>query len=33
VRLDLNGAGAEGAHTESARIDGKELDIALKRAG
>jgi isoleucyl-tRNA synthetase len=32
IRLDFDGAGAEGSHTETARIDGSELAIALRRA-
>ena len=31
--LAFDGARAEGAHTETARIDGSELGIALRRAG
>jgi isoleucyl-tRNA synthetase len=32
TRLDFDGAGAEGSHTETALIDGSELAIALRRA-
>jgi isoleucyl-tRNA synthetase len=32
ARLDLDGARTEGTHTETARIDGSELAIALRRA-
>ena len=31
-RLELDGAAADAAHVETARIDGSELAIALKRA-
>jgi isoleucyl-tRNA synthetase len=31
--LTFNGARSEGVHTETARIDGSELGIALRRAG
>jgi isoleucyl-tRNA synthetase len=31
-RLELDGAGLEAAHTERARIEGSELEIALRRA-
>jgi isoleucyl-tRNA synthetase len=31
--LTFDGAQAEGVHTETARIDGSELGIALRRAG
>ncbi len=33
ANLAFDGATAEGAHTETARIDGSELGIALRRAG
>jgi isoleucyl-tRNA synthetase len=33
TRLDFDGAGAEGSHTEIARIEGSELAIALRRSG
>ena len=33
TRLDFDGARSEGSHTETARIDGSELAIALRRAG
>jgi isoleucyl-tRNA synthetase len=33
TRLDFDGARPEGSHTETARIDGSELAIALRRAG
>ena len=33
ANLSFDGATAEGAHTETARIDGSELGIALRRAG
>jgi isoleucyl-tRNA synthetase len=33
TRLELDGSRAEGAHTETARIEGSELAIALRRAG
>ena len=33
ARLDLDGARGEGTHTETTRIDGSELAIALRRAG
>jgi isoleucyl-tRNA synthetase len=32
TRLELDGTGIDAAHTETARIDGSELAIALKRA-
>jgi isoleucyl-tRNA synthetase len=32
TRLEFDGAGPDGAHTETARIEGSELGIALKRA-
>jgi isoleucyl-tRNA synthetase len=32
TNLAFDGAGSEGAHTETARIDGSELGIALRRA-
>jgi hypothetical protein len=32
TRLVLDGARAEGGHTETTRIEGSELAIALKRA-
>ena len=31
--LELDGAAAEGAHIETARIDGSELAIALQARG
>jgi isoleucyl-tRNA synthetase len=33
TRLELDGASGEGAHTETTRIEGSELAIAIKRAG
>jgi isoleucyl-tRNA synthetase len=32
TRLDFDGAGGEGSHTETARIGGSELAIALRRS-
>jgi isoleucyl-tRNA synthetase len=32
TRLELDGAAGEGGHTETARIEGSELAITLKRA-